>query len=173
MSTYTELQTALINAGVSKLVFTNSGKTFERDIATTPDASIVKVLMSGRRAFNDACNGAADKEAMQQAWLSKYDSGEWGTRVTAQAMSPFDKAMFDTVLGLLKQTGLKAKDARELLKEVGVEKVCTELLKMNAKQLDALHAHAEKLAELATFTLPAMDTIDFHADDSDNADDES
>ena len=151
----TALQTALIALGFTSIQFKHDGTPCHRAIADSPDVSIVRVLRYGKRMLNDAANGATDKVKARDLFLRKFDEGKWGSVI--RAMDPYQTALHDQIVSLLRQTGMKAKDANELAKK-DIDAAMTGPLKMAPNQVEAIKTHCKAIAAMTLdFTVPAPD----------------
>ena len=123
----TNLQNAIIEAGITTIEFTSNGRTITKLVSESPDSSLLKLLASGRRAFNDAVNGSPDKAKMSDAWMEKWDSGIWGVRAAAATETPTDKAWKEVARETLKSAGMKADAVKAAIKECGARGILQRL----------------------------------------------
>ncbi len=120
--THTDLQAALIATGTTRIPFATGGEDYSTHIEHLPDATIIRVLMYGKRMLNDYVNSAKatgdkDAETLAGEWLTRAKDGELGASGTTRAsQSPIEKAQRDIVVDYLRASGMKANEARKAAK---------------------------------------------------------
>ncbi len=123
MNTITQLQTALMDADCASIPFATGGEDHTTAITSLPDATIIRVLMYGKRMMNDYVNSAKatgdkDAETLSAEWLARAKAGELGASgITRASQSPLEKAQRDIVVDYLRKSGMKANEARKAAKD--------------------------------------------------------
>lgn len=131
----TELQSALINAGMETITFTAGESEHEIPINKLPDASLIRILQYGKRMFNDYVNSAGhaaepkDGESLDEAkargkaeavetWIKKAQDGTLGQAAGGRSrISPLEREIRNIVESYLRQDGMKATDAKKATKK--------------------------------------------------------
>lgn len=123
----TELQAAIIKAGLDKITFGNAETSLAIPIAELPDSSLLSILTYGKRKANDYVNAAAkeardsdkpeNKEDLLEAWISKAKAGTLGLGNTGSRLAPLDRIKRDLVIDLLLSIDMKRKQASKLAVE--------------------------------------------------------
>jgi len=119
-----KLQAAIIEAGCDSIPFAVGGQDHSQSIHTLPDATIIRVLMYGKRMMNDYVNSAkatsdTPVEDLATGWVTRAKEGTLGASGTTRAsMSPIAKAQRDIVIDYLRASGIKANEARKMCKDL-------------------------------------------------------
>jgi len=119
----TNLQGALIEAGITALTFnaTASGITRTIPVQEIPDESLIRVLQYGKRLFNDTINRSKDGDKptsdTAQEWFAALKTGTLG-EASGPRGNPLETAMREVLVAILRGQGLKAKAATEAAKDM-------------------------------------------------------
>jgi len=163
----TELQQALINAGLTDYQFHNNGTDYHVPVADLPDTTLVRLARYGTRLFNDVANSTAHrsdkaKGTICKELIAKFKSGEVSTGGGRTRISSLERALRAIVKTYLLKGGVDNKSATMLCKNpqdgfkrylitkgVGKDKLESAF----AKHWPTVQAKAQAFADLEDFDL--------------------